>query len=198
MAKELVRVADQKAIEGRIHVIRGKHVILDSDLAEFYEVPTGRLTRQVKTNPDRFPKDFAFQLTQNEWDSLRSENRISKKGRGGRRYAPYAFTELGALQASSVLRSGKAAEVSVAVARAFVEMRQQLHTMEGLPSAIEAIHDKLEELEESDADLNAKVEMIGEMVKELGHAVKALNKAEKQMLQLESADKPKKKRQRSS
>lgn len=192
MAKELARVKplSQKTIEGRIHVIRGKHVILDSDLAAFYGVDVRRLNQQVTRNPERFPQDFAFQLTDREWTNLMLQNETSS-GWGGRRKLPWVFTELGAVQASSVLRSGKATAVSVAVTRAFAAMRQRLHEIEGLPTAIAAIQDKLEELDENDADLHARVETIGEMVKELGQAVKALNKAEKHMPQLEPGTKKK-------
>jgi len=142
MGKELARrrpSAAQKAVEERIRVIRGKQVVLDSDLAAFYGVETRRLTEQMKRNEERFPEDFVFQLSAEETEALRSQIAISKKGRGGRRYRPYAFTEQGALHASSVLRSAKAAEVSVAVARAFVAMRTQLHAIEDLPTTIAEI-----------------------------------------------------------
>ena len=139
----------------------------------------------MKRNEERFPEDFVFQLSAEETDALRSQNAISKQGRGGRRYRPYAFTEQGALQAASVLRSAKAAEVSVAVARAFVAMRTQLHALEDLPTTIAEIQNKLDELEASDADLNAKVETMAEGLKAIRQALKALNKAEKQVPQLE-------------
>jgi exonuclease VII small subunit len=193
MGKELARrrpslaqeaVSAQKAVQARIKVIRGKHVVLDSDLARFYGVETRRLTEQVKRNQERFPEDFVFQLSAEETEALRSQNAMSK-GRGGRRYRPYAFTEQGALQASSVLRSAKAAEVSVAVARAFVAMRTQLHALEDLPTTIADIQNKLDELDASDADLNAKVETMAEGFKAIRQALKALNKAEKQVPQLD-------------
>src|SRR5919201_4123237 len=187
MGKELARRRPspaQKAVEERIRVIRGKQVVLDSDLAAFYGVETRRLTEQMKRNEERFPEDFVFQLTAEETEALRSQNAISK-GRGGRRYRPYAFTEQGALQASSVLRSAKAAEVSVAVARAFVAMRTQLHAIEGLPATIAEIQNKLDELEASDADLNAKVETMAEGFKAIRQVLKALNRAEKQVPQLD-------------
>ncbi len=123
-------------------------------------------------------------------EALRSQNAISKQGRGGRRYRPYVFTEQGALQASSVLRSAKAAEVSVAVARAFVAMRTQLHAIEDLPTTIAEIQNKLDELEASDADLNAKVEAMAEGFKAIRQALKALNRAERQVPQLEKGKSP--------
>jgi hypothetical protein len=192
VAKELVPIKAQEAVESRLKVIRSKHVIIDSDLAEFYGVEVKRLNEQVVRNPERFPEDFAFQLSAEEWSNLKSQNATSSWG--GRRKPPWVFTEQGAIQAAGVLRGGKAAEVSVAVSRAFVAMKQRLHAIEDLPAAIESIHDKLEELEENDADLHAKVEMIGAMVKQLGQAVKALDKAEKHLPQLESGRTPRKKK----
>lgn len=188
MGKEMARRRPspaQKAVEERITVIRGKHVVLDSDLAVFYGVETRRLTEQMKRNQERFPEDFVFQLSADEAEALRSQNAMSKQGRGGRRYRPYVFTEQGALQVSSVLRSAKAAEVSVAVARAFVAMRTQLHALEDLPGAIAEIQSKLDELEANDADLNAKVDTMAEGFKAIRQALKALSKAEKQVPQLE-------------
>jgi ORF6N domain len=181
MGKELARRRPspaQKPVEERIRVIRGKQVVLDSDLAAFSGVETRRLTEQMKRNQERFPEDFVFQLSEDETDALRSQDAISKPGRGGRRYRPYAFTEQGALQVSGVLRTAKAAEVSVAVARAFVVMRTQLHAPEDLPTTIADIQNKLDELEASDADLNAKVETMAEGLKAIRQALKALNRAE--------------------
>jgi hypothetical protein len=110
-----------------ILVLRGQRVILDSDLALLYEVPTGRLNEQAKRNADRFPEEFAFQLTKREFDSLRSQIAISK-GRGGRRYSPYVFTEHGVLMAANVLNSRRAIAVSVALVKAFVRLREMLVT----------------------------------------------------------------------
>src|SRR6266498_4227056 len=111
MGKELARrrpSSAQKAVEERIRVVRGKQVVLDSDLAAFYGVETRRLTEQMKRNEERFPEDFVFQLSAEETEALRSQNAISKQGRGGRRYRPYAFTEQGALQASTAFRASRA------------------------------------------------------------------------------------------
>ena len=87
-------------IENRIFLIRGQKVMLDTDLAELYGVTTKRLNEQVKRNRARFPEDFMFQLTASETELLRSQIATSKKGRGGRRYAPFAFTEHGAIMAA--------------------------------------------------------------------------------------------------
>lgn len=110
-------------IAGLVKKIREQRVLLDEDLAQLYGVETKALNRAVKRNPDRFPKDFLFQLTQAEFDDLRSQNGTSKTGRGGRRYPPFAFTEHGALQAANVLQSRRATEMSIFVIRAFVKMR---------------------------------------------------------------------------
>ena len=112
-------------IEKRIYFIRGEKVMLDSDLAALYGVPTGRLNEAVKRNRDRFPDDFMFQLTGDEFDSLISQIAISK-GRGGSRHRPYAFTEQGVAMLSSVLRSRRAVQVNVEIMRTFVRLRQLL------------------------------------------------------------------------
>jgi hypothetical protein len=106
----------------RIFELRGQRVMLDADLAVLYGVETKALLQAVKRNPARF-EDFVFQLSAAEWDSLRSQF-VTSNGRGGRRYAPYAFTEHGALMLSSVLKSSRAEEISRMVIRAFVWLRQ--------------------------------------------------------------------------
>ena len=92
-----------EVVMNKIYLIRNHKVMLDIDLAELYHVETKRLNEQVKRNAGRFPDDFMFQLTDEEWESLRSQFATSKKGRGGRRYAPLAFTEHGVLMLSRVL-----------------------------------------------------------------------------------------------
>jgi hypothetical protein len=114
-------------IDRSILVIRGQNVLLDSDLAALYEVATGQLVRAVRRNADRFPPDFMFQLTAEEFAALRSHFGISK-GRGGRRYRPYAFTEQGVAMLSSVLNSPRAILVNIEIMRAFVRLRQLLAT----------------------------------------------------------------------
>ncbi len=98
--------------------------MLDSDLAMLYEVETKRLNEAVKRNIKRFPEHYMFQLTAEEYDSLRSQFATSKEGKGGRRYAPYVFTEQGVAMLSSVLRSEKAIQVNIQIIDAFVKMRQ--------------------------------------------------------------------------
>ena len=127
-----------QALAGRILVIRGQRVLLDSDLAQLYGVETKRFNEQVGRNPGRFPSDFMFRLTQEEFDSLRSQ--IATSNRGGRRYLPMVFTEHGAIMAASVLNSDRAVEMSVYVVRAFVQLRELL-------VGHKALADKLAELE---------------------------------------------------
>jgi phage regulator Rha-like protein len=124
--KTKVSIVPQQPIENLIRTIRGQRVILDTDLAQIYDVLTWRLNEQVKRNQDRFPADFMFQLTTEENKVLTSQFARSKKGRGGRRTLPYAFTEHGAIMAANVLNSSRAVQMSVFVVRAFVKMREVL------------------------------------------------------------------------
>ena len=101
------------AVESRILFLRNQRVILDADLAALYKVPVKRLNEQVKRNQNRFPTDFTFQLTEKEEAGLRSQFATSKKTHGGRRYTPYAFTDLGAIMAATVLNSERAIQMSV-------------------------------------------------------------------------------------
>lgn len=128
------------AIRQRILFVRERHVMLDEDLARLYGVETRRLTEQVRRNLERFPPDFMFQLTRDEAAALRSRSATSKSGRGGRRYAPYVFTEQGVAMLSSVLRSKRAVAVNIAIMRAFVELRRAA-------ASYAAIERRLEELE---------------------------------------------------
>ena len=121
--KQLTASVEQ--IESRIFIIRGQKVMLDADLAELYGVEIRRLNEQVSRNSERFPEDFMFQLTAEEYESLRSQFATLKSGRGQhRKYMPYAFTEHGALMLGNVLKSERAVEVSLMVVRAFVRLRE--------------------------------------------------------------------------
>jgi len=112
--------------------------MLDSDLAALYRVTTAHLNRAVQRNRNRFPEDFMFQLNRGEIDALRFHIGMSKReGRGGRRYAPYAFTEQGVAMLSSVLRSERAVQVNIAIMRTFVRLRVMLTSNEGLRRKIE-------------------------------------------------------------
>jgi len=131
-------------VDQLIFVVRGQRVILDSDLARLYGVTTARLNEQVKRNLDRFPLDFMFQLTKDEWVSLISQIATSKSGRGGRRKLPSAFTEHGAVMAANALNSPVAVRASIAVVRAFVRLRQLLVSHEELARKLDALEKKFE------------------------------------------------------
>ena len=122
-------------IASRIYLIRDEKVLLDSDLAELYGVPTKRLNEQVKRNIKRFPGDFMFQLSPEEFEILKSQ--IATSSWGGRRTPPYAFTEQGVAMLSTVLHSNRAIEINVAIMRAFVKIRQMLATNAELARKIE-------------------------------------------------------------
>ncbi len=131
-------------VESRILIVRRQRVILDSDLAELYGVTVKRLNQQVNRNQERFPADFMFQLTSTEDKALRLQIATSKKGRGGRRYLPYALTEHGAIMAATVLNSPQAVEMSVFVVRAFVRMREMLAKNRQLAAKINELDRRLE------------------------------------------------------
>ena len=115
--------AKEKIIEKMIYVIRDQKVMIDSELAELYEVETRIINRNVQRNLARFPSDFMFQLTMQEYEALRSQFGISKLGKGGRRYMPYVFTENGVAMLSSVLNSEKAILINVSIMRIFTRLR---------------------------------------------------------------------------
>ncbi|HKF82901.1 MAG TPA: ORF6N domain-containing protein [Solirubrobacterales bacterium] len=144
-------------IEKRIFVVRKRQVMLDQDLADLYGVETKRLIEQVKRNLDRFPEDFMFQLNMEEVAALRSQIATSNTGRGGRRYAPYVFTEQGVAMLSSVLRSKRAIAVNIEIMRAFVELRRNA-------GSYAAIEKRLEQIEQG----------VGEHDEQLGEIFSAL------------------------
>jgi hypothetical protein len=120
-----------QTVEKAIHLVRGQRVMLDSDLARIYRVPAKRLNEQLRRNRARFPSDFAFQLTREEFTNLRSQiatsslrSQSATSKHGGRRYRPWVFTEHGAIMLASVLNSDIAIDASVRVVRAFVRLRE--------------------------------------------------------------------------
>jgi hypothetical protein len=131
-------------IEKAILLVRGQKVMLDRDLAELYGVTTGNLNKAVKRNLDRFPPDFMFQLKQEEYESLRFQFGILKKGQHSK-YLPYAFTEQGVAMLSSVLRSKRAVHVNIEIMRAFVRLRQFLSTHKELEQKLEEMEMKYDE-----------------------------------------------------
>ena len=134
-------------IENRIFLIRGVYVMLDSDLAEIYGVQTNRLNEQVKRNIERFPDDFMFRLTDKEWINLISQNATSS-AHGGRRKLPFVFTEQGVAGLSGVLKSQQAAQVHVAIMRAFVAMRKVMASQSGLIQRMDGLERKQLETEQ--------------------------------------------------
>jgi hypothetical protein len=129
-------------IEQAIFLIRGEKVILDADLAKLYGVTTTRLNEQVKRNRDRFPEDFAFRLTKEEFAILMSQFATSSSPHGGRRKLPLAFTEHGAIMAANVLNSKRAVQASVQVVRVFVRLRQMLASNAELASKLAELEKK--------------------------------------------------------
>jgi hypothetical protein len=122
----------------RIYAIRGQKVMLSPDLAELYQVETRALVQAVKRNPDRFPEDFMFQLSLEEYENLKSQIVISSWG-GARRATPYAFTEHGVAMLSSVLRSTRAVQMNILIIRAFVQIRELLATNKELAARVEKL-----------------------------------------------------------
>jgi ORF6N domain len=137
-----VEIAEAVIID-KVHIERGAKVMLDKDLAEMYGAEVRTLNQAVKRKLQRFPADFMFQLTEEEWDSLISQIVISKKGRGGTRFLPYAFTEQGVAMLSSVLNSDTAVDVNIQIIRVFTKMKQLLYDNKGLWNKIEKIEQHL-------------------------------------------------------
>ena len=148
-SRESQAIIPVELIEKKIYLIRGQKVMLDSDLAELYGVETRVLLQNVKRNIARFPPDFMFQLTKEEYDFLRSQIVILKLGRGKhRKYLPYAFTEQGVAMLSSVLRSERAIQVNIVIMRAFVRLRQILSTHKELAHKLNELERKIERHDE--------------------------------------------------
>ena len=126
-------------IEKRIYLFRGKKVMIDSHLAELYGVQTKVLVQAVKRNINRFPEDFMFQITKDEFDVLRSQIVTSNERRGGRRYLPYTFTEQGIAMLSSVLHSERAILVNIQIMRAFVRLREIILSHKELAKKLEVL-----------------------------------------------------------
>ena len=170
-------------IQSKIYEIRGSKVMLDFDLAEMYRVETKHLNLSVKRNLRRFPSDFMFQLTSEEWESLRLQIETSKKG--GRRYVPYAFTEQGIAMLSGLLNSDVAIEINISIMRAFVAVRQLLLTSptsetQELKKEMRELKEYIEEVFTDYNDINEdtrmQIELINETLAELSTKQKALNK----------------------
>jgi hypothetical protein len=140
--KAALNLIPSERIERAIILLRGQKVMLDSDLAALYRVETKQLLRAVKRNRDRFPSDFSFELTQQEFTNLRRQFGTSSSGWGGRRTRPWAFTEQGVAMLSSVLRSKRAVLVNVEIMRAFVRLRELLATHADLARRLDELEKK--------------------------------------------------------
>jgi hypothetical protein len=153
MVKETKNIFPEKQIIRTIMVIRGEKVIMDSDLATLYGVETRRLNEQVRRNADKFPEDFMFQLSNEEFNNLKSQIATSSSGWGGRRKLPLVFTEHGALQAANVLNSDQANKMSVFIVRAFVRLREMALTNEKLSRKIDDLERRVSDHDEILIDL---------------------------------------------
>jgi regulator of replication initiation timing len=142
-SKSLVKVPDE-LVMNKIYFIREQKVMLDRDLAELYGVETKRLKEAVRRNESRFPDDFMFELTEKEFNSLRTQFATSNTGRGGTRYFPMVFTEQGVAMLSSVLNSERAIAVNIQIMRIFTRIRQMLMDNTELRLEIEKIKKKLD------------------------------------------------------
>jgi len=141
----LQQTIPEKIIQRKIFIVRNKKVMLDRDLAQLYDVPTKSLNLAVKRNLTRFPNDFMFQLTPEETTSLRFQFETSKKGRGGRRYLPYVFTQEGVAMLSSILNSERAIHVNIQIMRAFVKLREMMTSHTELRNKIEQMEKKYDD-----------------------------------------------------
>jgi hypothetical protein len=152
-------VVPVERVENAILFIRGQKVMLDVDLARLYRVSTKVFNQAVRRNQDRFPADFAFQLSNLEFHSLRSQI-VTSNRRGGRRYRPYAFTEQGVAMLSSVLRSRRAVQVNIEIMRAFVRLRRMLASNEELARKLAALERKYD----------AQFKVVFDAIRELMHS----------------------------
>jgi hypothetical protein len=157
-------------VESAICLIRGQRVMLDSDLATVYQVTTKRLNEQLKRNRRRFPKDFAFQLTAEEFTNLKSQfatsssalrsQIVTSNGHGGRRKLPWVFTEHGAIMLASVLNSDIAVQASVRVVRAFVRLREMVAANAQLAAKLKELEHRLDSHDEAIVDLFAALKRL--------------------------------------
>ena len=168
---------DLQMIQRRIYEIRGQRVMLDRDLAELYQVTTSNLNKAVKRNIKRFPSDFMFQLTPDEWESLRFQFGILETGRGKHtKYLPYAFTEQGLAMLSGILNSDTAIQVNINIMRAFVAVRQlianpPIDKVSLLQREVKELKEYMEEVFADQNDINEdtriQIELINQTLAEL-------------------------------
>ena len=152
---DVMNIMELDVIQNKIYEVRGVRVMLDFDLAKLYQVETKVLKQSVRRNLDRFPEDFMFELTENEYNSLIISLRsqfVTSNERGGRRYMPFAFTEHGVVMLASLLRSDTAVHISVQITRAFVAMRNYIMSTRHLEAELAEVRAKLELLEKNNED----------------------------------------------
>ena len=195
--KNLV-IVHNKEIQSMIYTFRGRQVMLDSDLAMLYQVETKYLNRQRNRNAERFPEDFCFQLSKEEYEILRCQNVTSKNenGSGGRRYLPYVFTEQGIAMLSSVLNSEIAAKTSINIMRAFVEMRKFLISNNEMFARLDRVElkqletdKKLEEVFDYIAttkEVKQKIFFNGQIYDAFSLMVEIVEKAEKELILIDN------------
>lgn len=165
MAKQLV---DERLVISKIYLVRGQKIMLDEDLAEMYGVLTKRLNEQVKRNAERFPADFMFQLTKEEFSNLKSQ--IATSSYGGRRKLPYAFTEYGVLMLSSVLNNPTAIQVNIEIMRVYTKLREMLLSNQEVLLKLEQLDKKIinmgQNIKTHDGEISSIFELIRDMMSE--------------------------------
>jgi flagellar capping protein FliD len=144
MSESQITIPTEKKLAALVYFVRGEKIFLDADLAMLYGVETGALNRAVKRNPDRFPADFMFQLDAQEWENLQCQIGMSSS-HGGRRAAPYAFTEQGVAMLSSVLNATRAVQVNIAIMRTFVQLRRLMDNNRDLARRIDSLEARYDE-----------------------------------------------------
>ena len=195
--KNLV-IVHNKEIQSMIYTFRGSQVMLDSDLAMLYQVETKYLNRQRNRNAERFPEDFCFQLSKEEYEILRCQNVTSKKesGSGGRRYLPYVFTEQGIAMLSTVLKSKVATDVSINIMRTFVEMRKIFLSNQEIFKRLDRVElkqleadRKLEEVFDyiaTNKEVKQKIFFNGQIYDAFSLMVEIVEKAEKELILIDN------------
>jgi len=136
-------IARDELIMNKIYLIRGQKVMIDRDLAELYEVETKRLKEAVRRNPNRFPKDFMFEMNKKEFENWRTQNATSKEDKQGLRYAPFCFTEQGVTMLSCILSSDRAVNVNIQIIRIFTKMKEMLLTNKDILLKVQMVENKL-------------------------------------------------------
>ena len=167
--KELITTDE---IRNKVYIIRGQQVMLDRDLAEIYGYEVKKLNQQVKRNIERFPEDFMFQLATSEIESVRSQ--IVTSNKGGIRYMPFAFTEMGVAMLSSVLRSGSAIQVNIAIMRAFVAMRNYLTQASQHSAELAEMRSRLQLIEH---EVRENLKAMNDMSEDIGKDIDAIYEA---------------------